>query len=122
MMVMTMMSILTSAISASCSFYSYTPHFPSSFCFLLLPSLYPYCNHPILQYVGTYKEDRRDGQGIYYHKNGDKYDGEWSRGRCHGQGKFTYANGSEYDGEFVDGKMHGQGKYTWPDGGYYEGR
>ena len=35
-MVMMMVSILTSAISASCSFYSYIPHFPSitSFSFL----------------------------------------------------------------------------------------
>jgi hypothetical protein len=39
MMVMMMMSILT---SASCSFYSYIPHYPSPS--PLLPSLYPYCN------------------------------------------------------------------------------
>ena len=41
MMVMTIMSILT-FISASCSFYSYVPHSPSSFSFSVLISLYPY--------------------------------------------------------------------------------
>ena len=39
MMVVMSMSILISAISASCSFYSYIPHLPSPFSF---PSLYPY--------------------------------------------------------------------------------
>ena len=39
------MSILTSAISASCSFYSYLPHFPSSISLPSSCSLYPYCNH-----------------------------------------------------------------------------
>ena len=41
-MTVMVMSILTSAISASCSFYSYTPHFPSSFSFL------PYLTTPYL--------------------------------------------------------------------------
>ena len=39
MTIVMMMSILTSAFSASCSFYSYTPHFPSPFS---LPSLSHY--------------------------------------------------------------------------------
>jgi hypothetical protein len=42
MLLMVMMSILTSAISVlSCSFYSYTPHFPSPSPSFLI-SLYPY--------------------------------------------------------------------------------
>ena len=42
MTVMVMMSILTSAISASCSFYSYTPP-------LLLPSLFHHTLFVILE-------------------------------------------------------------------------
>ena len=49
MVMMLRMSILTFTFSASCSFYSYTPHLPSSIFHLPSPSflisLYPYCNH-----------------------------------------------------------------------------
>ena len=47
MMVVMVMSILTSAIPASCSFFSYTPHFPSPCLLAFLISLYPYGNHPL---------------------------------------------------------------------------
>ena len=51
---MVVIRILTSisAISASCSFYSYTPHFPSPSPSFLI-SLYPYCN--ISGYSGTFQ-------------------------------------------------------------------
>ncbi len=50
-MMMMMMSILTSTISAFCSFYSYTPRFPSLLLFAFLISLYP------LFYSAIFMED-----------------------------------------------------------------
>ena len=47
--------------------------------------------------MGEYKDDKRNGQGIY-----------------------TWANGNRYEGEFKDDKINGRGLYTWADGQRYE--
>jgi hypothetical protein len=28
-------------------------------------------------YIGSWKDDKAHGKGIYYHKDGSKYTGEW---------------------------------------------
>ena len=37
------------------------------------------------QYVGEYKDGKRDGQGTYIFSNGDKYVGEFQDGQRQGQ-------------------------------------
>ena len=58
------------------------------------------------QYVGEYKDGKRDGQGTYIFSNGDKYVGEFQDGQRQGQGTLTFANGNEYVGEWKTGQRH----------------
>ena len=72
-------------------------------------------------YVGAWKNGKRNGQGTYTFANGNKYVGWYKDGKKHGQGTNTWADGSKYLGEWKDGKKHGQGTNTWADGGKYVG-
>ena len=54
-------------------------------------------------YDGEWKEDKKDGQGTYTWKNGDKYEGEWKDDKKHGEGVLLYINGSKLEGEFRKG-------------------
>ena len=40
---------------------------------------------------------------MYYH-NGNKYEGEWKNGIKHGKGIFYFKNGAKYEGIFICGK------------------
>ena len=42
--------------------------------------------------------------------NGNKYMGEWKNNMKNGQGVMTYANGEKYEGEWKDDKREGDGK------------
>jgi hypothetical protein len=33
------------------------------------------------QYIGEYREDKKEGKGIFLWPDGRKYDGEWSLGK-----------------------------------------
>ena len=77
-------------------------------------------------YVGEFKDDKRNGQGTYFHLadnqfKGDKYVGEFKDGKYNGQGTYTLANGDKYVCEFKDGKLCGQGTYTFANGVKYVG-
>jgi hypothetical protein len=58
--------------------------------------------------------------GTSTYTNGD-YVGAWKNGKRNGQGTYTYAEGDKYVGEYKDGKQHGQGTYTWVSGSKYVG-
>ena len=77
------------------------------------------------KFVGSFKNDRLDGKGIYTLLIGSgaviKYDGEYKEGFQHGKGFAIYSNGSTYEGEFVRGRKHGYGTWTWLNVGKYEG-
>ena len=80
-------------------------------------------------------DDVRDGFGVYYYVNGDRYEGEWKEHQRHGQGTYLYAEtgepprttvicletwfslhlfwliqGSKYVGLWRKGKMTGHGE------------
>jgi hypothetical protein len=97
-----------------------------------------------LQYEGGYKNDRREGHGVFKFANGDFYEGNWFDGKPNGQGKveyasgdiyeghfknhmkhgfgiFTFTTGCQYEGWYKDDLRHGQGKYVWGDGDSYDG-
>lgn len=50
---------------------------------------------PALNAVG-----HREGHGIYYFANNDRYDGLWVADKKEGQGTFYYANGEAYKGDW----------------------
>ena len=73
------------------------------------------------KYVGSFVNDRRQGQGTYYYNSGNRYEGEWKEGKKHGQGTFYFNNGNRYEGEWKEGKMQGQGTYYYNNGDKYVG-
>ncbi|CAG9333888.1 unnamed protein product [Blepharisma stoltei] len=63
----------------------------------------------------------RQGYGKITFFNGDKYDGYWKDDNMHGIGIYFWKEGGRYEGEFHDGKMQGHGKRIYPSGNIYEG-
>lgn len=56
------------------------------------------------------------GYGIFWSKNGDRYEGEWVGGKRNGKGRQTYGGrfpdgfgGDLYEGEWLNDKRHGLG-------------
>jgi len=73
------------------------------------------------KYIGEWKDDKTNGQGIRTYPSGNKYVGEYKDGKKHGQGTATFASGNKYVGEYKDGKKTGQGTYTYANGDKYVG-
>ena len=73
------------------------------------------------KYVGSFVNDKRQGQGTYYYNSGNRYEGEWKEDKKHGQGVFYWADGDKYVGSFVNDRMQGQGTYYYNSGNRYEG-
>ena len=65
-------------------------------------------------YAGGYKEGKRDGQGILMFPDGSMYEGEFANDKFDGQGTYTYADGSQYIGQWKNGKRDGEGAYWYP--------
>lgn len=62
-------------------------------------------------YTGSWKDDKRDGQGSYQRKNGEwQYTGSWEQGKRQGPGHIKYSNGDVYSGDFKLDMFHGEGK------------
>jgi hypothetical protein len=68
------------------------------------------------KYDGEYKDDKKNGLGVYTWADGDKYDGEYKDDKKNSHGVLTWADGDKYDGEWKDDNMHGHGVYTSADG------
>jgi hypothetical protein len=73
------------------------------------------------KYVGEFKDDSYNGQGIYTFGDGEKYVGEFKDGKFHEHGVYTYTNGDNYVGKFKNGKKNGRGLYTHADGTFEKG-
>ena len=54
------------------------------------------------------------GHGIYFWKDGRKYEGEYEEDKKHGFGVYTWADGRRYEGYWANGKQHGLGRYLVP--------
>uniref|UniRef100_H3HAW8 Uncharacterized protein n=1 Tax=Phytophthora ramorum TaxID=164328 RepID=H3HAW8_PHYRM len=72
------------------------------------------------RYAGQWKDNRRQGKGIYQSADGYEYIGDWVDGRKHGVGIQTLSSGERYIGHFVEGKLHGTGVYYAANGDRYE--
>jgi hypothetical protein len=55
---------------------------------------------PRKEYAGNWVNDRKDGYGTLYYKNGEVYDGEWFDGKRSGWGRMSYEDGSVYEVRF----------------------
>ena len=68
------------------------------------------------KYVGEWKDNKFNGQGILTFASGDRYDGKFKNGKAHGNSTYYYIADNEYKGDryvggFKDDKADGQGTY-----------
>ena len=74
-------------------------------------------------YVGQFRQNLRNGMGVYTLPDGSIYDGEFRDNIQNGYGIFRWTDGSIYEGGWKDGKRHGtQGILVASDGFRYEGQ
>ena len=52
-----------------------------------------------------YKKGKKNGQGIYYFKSGEKFIGEWLKDERNGEGVLIRKNGKEEKQYFENGKQ-----------------
>ena len=52
------------------------------------------------KYEGDWKNDVKEGKGIYYYKKGGFYEGDFINDKREGNGIMIYDNGNKYDGEW----------------------
>jgi hypothetical protein len=82
---------------------------------------------------GQYRDNCKNGVGITYKRNGDKYEGEYINDRLSGPVKITYQDsGDQYEGEIrsvvvgggngVVAQKHGKGTLRFESGDVYEGK
>jgi hypothetical protein len=62
------------------------------------------------RYVGTMRDGKKEGRGVFTHPGGNRYDGEYRTGRRHGRGTAIFANGNKCAGEWREGLLLGTGK------------
>jgi hypothetical protein len=58
-------------------------------------------------YTGGFRNDRFEGHGVMTDRQGDRYDGAWKAGHRNGQGTYTAADGTRVTGVWVDDKLAG---------------
>jgi hypothetical protein len=72
--------------------------------------------------IGSYKQEMRHGQGIYYFFNTEIFIGDWKNDLFDGKGSYIFATGERYTGMLKDGKKEGEGVYIYSNGNKYEGQ
>ena len=55
-------------------------------------------------------------KGIYYHKNGNKYEGDWKNEKRDGKGIFYWNDGRKYEGDFKNNIREGNGILYYTNG------
>ena len=58
-------------------------------------------------YEGEWKENMREGYGIYHFKNGRIYKGQFKNNNIDGYGEFTWPEGKKYYGFYKNDKKDG---------------
>ena len=61
------------------------------------------------RFEGEIKNDKRNGQGIYFYKSGDIFCGEWKNDVFNGKGIYIFDSGERYEGNLVEGMKNGKG-------------
>ena len=65
------------------------------------------------EFLGEYKNEIREGFGIYKFKDGSEYRGHWKKSRLHGFGMFIYPGIKQYYGFFQKDRRAGFGIGVW---------
>ena len=63
------------------------------------------------KYDGDWKNDKKNGKGLYYWTNGDHYSGDWLDDHRTGNGVYYYKNGDIFYGQFKNSQRCGEGIY-----------
>ncbi|WP_046745732.1 glycosyltransferase family 39 protein [Kordia zhangzhouensis] len=63
---------------------------------------------PEFGYSGSWKDDMRNGYGIYVWEDGQKYEGYWKDDVRHGKGTVYFQNGESLSGTWKQGKLEGE--------------
>ena len=69
------------------------------------------------KYIGEWKEDNMNGQGVMVYMNGDTYDGQWTNNLRNGQGTEKMADGVKYIGKWSNDNRNGLGVEYYVFGG-----
>ena len=76
-------------------------------------------NKEIIQYNGRYVgqvvNGLKEGKGIIYFNNGDRYEGDFRNDKFEGKGIY-YKSGDRYEGDYRNGKREGKGIYYYNNG------
>ena len=67
-------------------------------------------------YMGEWKNNKREGNGIYYFYNGDRYEGEFKNNKIEGIGTIYFSNGERFEGECKSDKVDGIGTFYFSNG------
>lgn len=73
------------------------------------------------RYEGDFVDDEPSGKGTFVFASGDRYEGEYAKGAFNGKGVFVARNGDRTDGTFVNGQANGRAVYLFANGDKYEG-
>lgn len=68
------------------------------------------------EYDGTYKNDKKEGHGVFKWPSDGIYEGAFKEDFRHGFGIMRWADGTIYEGEWECGVQCGRGKLMIPDG------
>ena len=66
-------------------------------------------------YEGSFRNNLKDGKGIFKFADGSSYTGDWKDDLKHGRGAFTWADGMKFVGDFQLGESKA-GQLTTKDG------
>ena len=72
------------------------------------------------KYIGELKNDKRDGKGIMYYNEGNKFEGYFQDDKAE-RGIMLYKDGEIYEGNINDGNRHGKGIFYYNNGDIYDG-
>ncbi len=64
------------------------------------------------QYVGEFKDGKRNGQGVYTWPDANTYTGKFNYGKPDGKGVYLYPKGHKFEGVFKNGKFTGYSYYV----------
>ena len=73
------------------------------------------------RYKGQFRDNKKQGKGIYIWANGDRYEGDFVDDEPSGRGKFTFPSGDQYEGEYSRGAFNGKGVVIAKNGDKTEG-
>jgi hypothetical protein len=74
------------------------------------------------RYIGPWKNDQPNGQGVYYFASKERYEGSFVNGVFEGEGTMYYPDGAYYAGEWSNNKKHGRGVFHYSDGAEKHGQ